>query len=320
MSSGVSFRSSIGGYNKKDVNDYITKADREFSEYKASAEEEKARLEAGIKTAGEEAESSKRLLDEVKAEFEALEDEIASLSMRLEDAENHSAAIEKELEEKKSALLDSESELETVKAEKAVSDRMLSDANARLAEIKENEENDQNALTEAISDKLNTLLAAANSEAEEIVTGAMNRSDEIIEDAKRRAEEIVQKASVQAEGLSEKNAENMRKIAKDIASEYCEEVTMFATELRDSFNALLRDISAKGLEMSGKLDYLSASVGGDMEKRIIDVSATNVIKEDEKAEKPKTPTQTALEVINERIDSFVKSAIAAIGKLGRRGK
>ena len=46
MGKSVSFRGAVGGYNKKDVNEYITKADRDFSEYKASAEEEKTRLTA----------------------------------------------------------------------------------------------------------------------------------------------------------------------------------------------------------------------------------------------------------------------------------
>ncbi|MBO4217793.1 MAG: hypothetical protein J5940_07595, partial [Clostridia bacterium] len=314
MGNGVSFRGSLGGYNKKDVNDYITKADREFAEYRSASEEEKARLEAGLKSAEEEAESRKKQFEEAKAECDGQREEIAALSARLAEAEGSEEALEKELIEKRGALSAAENELEALKAEKAVSDRLLNEAEAKISEMEKAGEEESGEIYEEISSKLNSLLSAANSEAEEIVTGAMNRSDEIIEDAKRRADEIVLKASSQAEGLSEKSAENMRKIAKDIAAEYCEEVTLFATELRDSFNALLRDISAKGIEMSGKLDYLSASVGGDMEKRIIDVTAENALGDGEKEEKagrPKTPAQTALEAINERIDSFVKSAISA---------
>ena len=323
MGNGISFRGALGGYNKKDVNEYITKADRDFAEYKAAAEEEKAKLEAEAKKAAQELSELKKQLEEAKAECESARDANASLSSKLEEAESRNGELEKEISEKNTAISGSDAVIETLKAEKAVSDRMLDDANARIAEMTAAEEKKSEELYESISDKLNTLLDAANGKAEEIVTGAMNRSDEIIEEAKRRADEIVLKASSQAEGLNEKSVENMRQAAKSIAAEYCDEVTQFATELRDSFNALLRDISAKGMEMSGKLDYLSASVGREAEKRIIDVAAENLLDttgSEKEAAKPKTSAQAALEAINERIDSFVKSAVAAIGRITKRGK
>ncbi len=320
MSNGVSFRGAVAGYNKKDVNEYIMKADKEFSDYKAAAEEEKARIDAELKEAGRRISELTEKLDAASSDCDAANAQCRSLTEKADELSAKIDAISAELAEKSSALIDAERETGTLKAEKAVSDRMLEEAKKKISEMSA-AECTEDEICEAIGDKLNALLIAANKEAEEIVTGAMNRSDEIIDDAKKRAEEIVMKATSDADGLSEKNAENMRRIAKEIATEYCDEVTLFATELRDSFNALLRDISAKGLEMSGKLDYLSASVGNDLEKRIIDVTAEKAITEaaEEKDAKPKTAAQAALETINDRIDSFVKSAIAAFSKL-RRGK
>ncbi len=94
------FRSSMGGFNKKDVNDYIARLNREFCELTAAKDEEIKNLKKSLADAKNAFDSAAETSTEAAAaELERANSLIGAQTEQLEAQSEKIAALEKELAE-----------------------------------------------------------------------------------------------------------------------------------------------------------------------------------------------------------------------------
>lgn len=160
------FRTAINGFNRTDVNDYISRMSAEFDEKTAELEEKIKKLKSKLREAEELAESA------------------------------NSASKDKESDNKSEELERAEciiaSQTEQLDMQKAEIDRLgaeLSAANEKLASYSEIEE--KMAEYEAMSAKMGNIFMGAAAEAEKIKTSAKEEADLLLleTDEKCRAKE-----------------------------------------------------------------------------------------------------------------------------------
>lgn len=279
----IVLRNAIGGYNKSDVNEYIASMAKEFSRREEEWYTEKRKLERAAEDERAEKERCTKLCDELACQYyeawvdarhkgEALEEEkkiglelkasAAGFAGRIHELETELAA--------KNAALD---ELEKEKQEKA-----------------ENTAED-GAVYDKLSERVDQIMAAANDSAHEILTSALSRSDEIIAEAEKKAEKIRADAAAQSE--------REKDICQNTAVGYYDEVMRFASELRDSLNKLMEEISAKKAEVEDKLEDVRASS---------QTAAQASAGKSEKKGSEKTPFSS----LDEKIEHFFKNTMRVI--------
>ncbi len=146
------FKTSVKGFKKSDVNNYIIMIHREFAEEKEALEEELFRMRGELQTASDALAVKDALIDELTAQIceisalkeeneklaaennrlygdvsslisrvNTLTDEASSLTLRAESAENTVAELKTELKTAKEAVSDIEKLLTDSKAKNRVS-------------------------------------------------------------------------------------------------------------------------------------------------------------------------------------------------------
>ena len=285
----IVLRNAIGGYNKSDVNEYIASMAKEFSRREEEWYTEKRKLERAAEDERAERERCTKLCDELACQY--YESWV--------DARHKGEALEEEkkigLELKASAagFAGRIHELETELAEKS----------AALDELekKKQEEAENTAEDAAVYDKLSKwvdqIMEAANDGAHEILASALSRSDEIIAEAEKKAEKIRAEAAAQSE--------REKGIYQNTAVGYYDEVMHFASELRDSLNKLMEEISLKKAEVEDKLEDARAS--SQTESQTLSAKS-------EKKGSEKTP----FSALEEKIERFFKNTLDAIGGMTGR--
>ncbi|MFA6947812.1 MAG: hypothetical protein WCQ72_02415 [Eubacteriales bacterium] len=174
------FRESFRGYNKDDVNSYITAAARSRSEsdaaFKRTISEQKERiksLEAALDT-------QKKEYDKKNAQ---IPDDLPQRAARLEvEALQREAVIAAQNE----SLSQKDEEIEMLRAKLAESDD-----NIRVSSGEEYDKLAEKAeLYDKMSERMGSLLIRANEQADGIVADAGNRAGDIIAEAQNRANEL----------------------------------------------------------------------------------------------------------------------------------
>ena len=208
----MSFRTSLSGYNKEDVNRYIQQMNFQFtrSEDMKNAELNHLCTELdACRQAGQEAPALKEEIEKLKASLENAECELAAAKEEAEkkakEAEEFSAKLEALNEENaalvESMLADSEAQLEALKAENAA----LKAENESLKNRPECGDREQKAQRyEKMSCQLGDILLSANADADRIRETAQENADEIRTNAEKEAAELVEKTN---EKLQEEIAE-----------------------------------------------------------------------------------------------------------------
>lgn len=290
----VMFRGALGGYSKKDVNEYIEQISLGFGKKEAEYEEKISRLEREISEEKAKEEELAKRLDELACEA-------YGNAVKFAAEQDNRAAAEAKLDELACEAYSAQLREEQLKS-------TIEGLCARIADYEKNSaENASNELLEKVNLKVDEMIAAANAKCADMISAARDEADAI------RAE---------AEDDAEKTKDKMKRIYKDAASEYYEEVLSFAQDIRTSVGSLLHEISARSEEFNQKIDYmrLESENAATKEGLVIEAPAESEPKPEIKpSEKSPKKMTISISSINEKIESFFKGAIDRINAL-RDGK
>lgn len=279
------FKSAIGGYNKNDVNAYITAVSAEIKAKDELYQTQRARLEKELEIEKSAKETLSGKLDELAFELYAAQSEVASAGLRETELKNSVMGLSQRVAELEEAL--GKAEQNTAELEKI----------GELVGIEAGDESE--ALHDRLSERINEVMQKADSNAEQIMTGAMHRADELVENAQEQANEIISAA--------EKEAKELRDKYKIAAGDYYEEVAVFVNEIREHLEGFMREIGAKSAELEHKIEYMQLT-GTPSEQKAIDAECKEKPSSPEKSE-PKDRKTSALD---EKIEKFFRSTMAAI--------
>lgn len=205
------FRSSLGGFNKQDVNNYISELSENFAAREKEHLDEIASLREKLSAAEEKNISAASLsaeLDNAKSELSKSEAVIAANREELEKKDNEISALGEALNETKAKLISAEEKLEVLSSSEeklreydrmsakvgelmvnasASADRIKSEAQfsadetLRVAKEKEKQ----------LIDEYNKTLSDLNSKLKGLAEGGMNDIAESMRDAQRKIDSIM---------------------------------------------------------------------------------------------------------------------------------
>ena len=230
MEKQIVFKTSIGGFDKKAVLDYIYALNQR-------AEESQARLNDQLFAATQAKE-------QLEQDLQAAQSSLADTQSALEQKELRSAAeiqeLQKTLEEKTSEIWD----LSQVNAENTQKNR---DLEGKKAEV------------EKASAQIGRLLIDAHAEADRITGTAKEEADGILEEARQEAGNIVGDAQAQADAQAEEAAQTQKEMmanAKQAVAEAYGRFSDFQAEvagIQQVMLGALEDIRAKSEIISDAL-------------------------------------------------------------------
>lgn len=215
------FGTSLGGYNKQDVNEYITKLNTQFAamedDCKKVNKDQKDKIEA-LSVENEQLREKLKLYNTLEEKLSQTRNELVDAKEKLGECDSLIASYRiqldtsvTELTETKAALfsaieaekdasalreqseVDSASlarELALAKERIAELESSLAESNASLASCNE----EKAKLYDEISGKIGSIMIAAQAEADRITAEAATRSNDILTDAKQKSEEKLRRA------------------------------------------------------------------------------------------------------------------------------
>ena len=292
------FKSALGGYNKNDVNAYITAVSAEIKSKDELYQTQRARLEKELEIEKAAKKTVSDQLDELGFELFTAQSELSSATLRETELKNTVMGLSQRVAELEEALAEKTSEAE-------LSIEELDKIGEMLGIESDGEQGDEEkaALYDKLSDRVGEIMQKADSNAEQIMTGAMERADEIVENAQNQASEIISAA--------EKEAKALRDRYKDAAGDYYEEVAVFVSEIREHLEGFMREIGAKSAELEHKIEYMQLP-GAPSEPKTITAECKEKPTPHEKPEQKKTST------LDEKIENFFKNTMAAINAFRSR--
>ncbi|MBO5274715.1 MAG: hypothetical protein IJA85_04435 [Clostridia bacterium] len=215
------FGTSIGGYNKQDVNEYITRLNGQFTaieeDLKKTVEAQKKEIDALTNTNAQLRENLELCgdlegkLSQVRNELVDAKEKIGECDALIASYQSRLDAVTAELDETKAALSAAATaekytaeQSERAKDENVILARELAAAKERIAELEAALAasdanlascNDEKAkLYDEISGKIGSMMITAQAEAERITAEAASRSNDILTDAKQKSEEKLRRA------------------------------------------------------------------------------------------------------------------------------
>ena len=291
------FKSALGGYNKSDVNNYITAVSAELKAKEELYSMQKSRLEKELEIEKESKKLVSEQLDELGFELFSAQSELASANLRETELKNSVMGLSERVAELEQALAIKTSEAEQSSEE-------LDKIGEMIGVTSDDDEMDltqKAALYDKLSDRIGEIMLKADSDAEQIMTGAMERSEEIISDAQKQADDILNSA--------EKEAQRIRDRYKKAAGNYYEEVAIFVSEIKEHLESFVREIGTKSNELEHKIEYMQLPGAPAQEKEIRAECKEKSAQEKSKSENRDKKSYSA---IDEKIENFFKSTMAAI--------
>ena len=270
----VLFRSSVNGYNKKDVNEYISSTDARHAEELAQAERRIAELEAELETSKSVYEMKISGLEEenLRTKQEAIDSEKkltetkASSSLALASARNDTAAARQKSEELKKKLMDAEAcikrqndEVKRLRDCCASAEAALPDAD-ELAELRRRAA----AYDELEAKRLTLPQAGIEAEAENVIQSARTEAASIRRDAQRDNAEALEETKKQVSGeLAEIYAMIHR-----TAAEAMEEILACMRTAEEGVGKLGEQLSDKNRDAVARVDSMRSELEEMIEKRL----------------------------------------------------
>ena len=285
------FKSALGGYNKNDVNAYITAVSAEIKSKDELYLTQRTRFEKELEIENKAKETLSDKLDELGFELFTAQSETAAANRRETELKNTVMGLSErvaELEEALSKAGQSAAELKKI---------------GELVGIETGDESE--ALHDKLSERISEIMQKADSNAEQIMTGAMQRADELVENAQNQANEIISAAENEAKSLRDKY--------KNAAGDYYEEVAVFVNEIREHLEGFMREIGAKSAELEHKIEYMQLP-GAPSEPKAIDAECKEKPSSPEKSESREKKTST----LDDKIEKFFKNTMAAINAFRSR--
>lgn len=294
------FKSALGGYNKNDVNAYITAVSTEIKAKDELYTTQRNRLEKELELEKDAKKLISDQLDELGFELFSAQSELASATLRETELKNTVMGLSQRVAELEEALAKKTSE-----AEKSIDELDKIGEMIGIEEVGEVDNAEKSELYDKLSDRIGEIMQKADSNAEQIMTGAMERADEIVENAQNQANEII--------AAAEKEAKALRDKYKDAAGDYYEEVAVFVSEIREHLEGFMREIGAKSAELEHKIEYMQLP-GAPSEPKTITAECKEKPTPREKTEQKEKKTSA----LDEKIENFFKNTMAAINAFRSR--
>jgi len=236
------FRSSIGGFNRQDVMEYIEKTQKESSETVAQLEEQVRQLQ-------QESDGLRASLDSCTQERDALASELEEVTGRCDTARAN------------------------WESQAVISEGLRGDVAQRDAAIREMTAENQKlfhrvqALEEELAvlrlekEKVAQLELEAHKRSEEVVASARARADELLADAQRQAQSVGEEAAAQAQQLRRETAEQLQG-----AVERCHELIGSFGSIASHVSGELRKMDVTAAQLPICFDHVTGGLDAVMEK------------------------------------------------------
>ncbi len=216
----ISFRTSMGGYNKDDVNRYIQQMHFQFSRAEEQKEAEITKLRQELSSKQQNADAD----GELKKENE-------ELKARLEEGSASSAAMKAELEELRASLAAAREELDAAKA-------TLEEKSTEFAAFREKTEGGEREQLaqryEKMSCQLGDIFLTANADADRIRSEAEKEASGIRADAEKQASELIDRTNEKLRGDIEDAGNRLREAYRAAANDYEKILDRMMSSFRDA--------------------------------------------------------------------------------------
>ncbi len=231
----VMFRTSMGGFNKADVTEYIDKQNAEFRKVTQSLNgllAEKDAEIAALKERAEKAEAELSTLSEKEEKIKELEDKAAGLELRLSELGRENGELEAKINELESKVSSETSE------------------NERKA-----------GLYDDMSSQVGDILISANRSADGIIAEANAKAAKINEKAASDAEELRLAFTAKMAEISEKAKNGV----KASAEEYRAKMRAELNQLRAALTDAVVSVDEKSTMLSGMADELEKKLNEQLD-------------------------------------------------------
>lgn len=237
----VIFRTSMGGFNKADVTEYIDKQNAEFKKVTQSLNNLLSEKDAKI-------EELNGVIEELSSKLTAAEAEAASSSAASDELKR----LTEELDSANAVILLKDEEIEKLKAE---------------VTGEESETERKAGLYDDMSSQVGDILISANKSA-----------DGIIAEATAKAEEINRRAANDADVLRREFTTKMARISSDVranakssADEFKAEISAEIDALIASLTEALGSVSEKNAAISSKAEALERKLDDALDNAVIEI-------------------------------------------------
>lgn len=248
------FRTSVSGFNKADVLEYLDKLNADFREESvrtaAALEEKNKRIEA--LTA--EAEQLRAELEEQKAMYEGAVEIAAGIKQELVDAQEELEKTKTELEKAGQALAESEAVI--------ASQTELIDGLGKQdkTEDEAGETEEKADPYDGMSSQIGDILIAANKSAEEIIAGANERARRIDEETAAAAQSSRNAFAAAMEECTRTFAEK----AGAVSGTCCEDINAELQRTREAVDRVLLQMQKSALCIAEKTQQAKESLDTEL--------------------------------------------------------
>ena len=253
------FRTSLSGFNKADVLEYLDKQNADFLE-------ESRRSSAALE------EKSKKI-EELTAETEKLTAELSDAKAQAEEAKAKAEELAAALDAAKQALSESEA---VIASQTELIDSLKKDAEAHEADDTEKDaETERKAeLYDGMSSQLGDILISANKSADEIIENANEKANSINEEALRSARE-----SREAFALAmDECTRAFRERADAVSGGCCGDINDELGRIREAVDRALLQLQKSSLCIAEKTEQAKASLDAELKASlgVLDAKITEI--------------------------------------------
>ena len=253
------FRTSLSGFNKADVLEYLDKQNADF-------------LEESRRSAAALEEKSKKI-EELSAAADKLTAELSDAKSQAEEAKAKAEELAAALEDAKRALSESEaviaSQTELIDSLKKEAEAHEADGTGKDAETERKAE-----LYDGMSSQLGDILITANKSADEIIDAANKKAEAINAEAVRSAEESRNAFAVAMDEFSRM----FRERADAVSNGCCDDINEEFGRIREAVDRALLQLQKSSLCIAEKTEQSKASLDAELKASlgVLDAKITEI--------------------------------------------
>lgn len=273
MSKQVEFRTSLSGFNKKDVNQYIARSTAEFIQ---EAERSREKIDELYTELAAEKEKNERItaeLDLLKSQLENVDNENAELKAELVRSETHHAELNERI-----TVLENQNEELNDRVERLKEERNALKAETdTIPELKEKAER-----YDTMSGELGEMIISAKKTSCEIIAEAEDDAQRMREDTDFKMKSIKDDAEKKAGNALEAVSSLLHTMAEDTFGE----MMTYASEAQFTIGAMFEELKRKSAEINDRIRYINSSSNATVRETI--ASLPTAVSEDNMLEAGKS--------------------------------
>lgn len=273
------FRSSIGGFHREDVTNYIKETDQKYTEEIAKLKQQVNDAEGSVETLEAQCAELEQTLSAERKRAEALEEALAK-----EETARKEEAIKYHTEEEELRCAMEKAEATIAELEQKI---MVPAESVTMGDL-----NDHNspayklAMYDRISAQLGDILINTNRNADDILTAAREEAEKIRADAENDCSERRTKCEEDIARIRTETAEEAAYIRKRLAETATSLLSAIGTDLHGNMENCIREMNScivdmqyelqtmlarivtRSEEMNDRISYYQGCVGDEVEKKL----------------------------------------------------